>query len=202
MARQKFNTYPRQKERGLKRKLELVNYKGGKCEKCGYNKNIAALQFHHINPEEKEIKLDVRRLSATNIDTLYREVDKCMLLCANCHAETHHQDMELNEIIKRVDAINESESKKYSNGLPIKEPKTILCERCGKEMLYSRDKRFCSKECRNDISHYPTLEEINEKYNELKSWNKVADFFGITRKITRVIRGVNKTYNRKKTLNN
>jgi RNA polymerase-binding transcription factor DksA len=197
MARQKFNTYTRQKERGLKRKLELINYKGGKCEKCGYNKNIAALQFHHINPDEKTIKLDSRVMSASKMEDLYREVDKCVLLCANCHAETHYQDMELNEVLKRVDAINESESKKYSNGLSIKEPKTILCERCGKEIPYKRGKRFCSKECKNNIKHYPSLDEINEKYEELKSWYKVADFFGITRKITRVIRGTNKTYNRK-----
>lgn len=201
MARQKFNTYPRQKERGLKRKLELVEYKGGKCEKCGYNKNVAALQFHHINPEEKEIKLDARRLSSTNMDTLYKEVDKCMLLCANCHAEIHHEDMELSQVLEKVENIIENESKKYKNGLPIKEPKTMICERCGKEMPYGRDKRFCSKECRNNISHYPSLEEINEKYNELKSWDKVASFFGITRKITRVIRGTNKTYNKKNSKN-
>ena len=198
MVKQKFNTYTRQKERGIKRKLELVNYKGGKCEKCGYNKNIAALQFHHINPNEKEIKLDVRRISSTNMETLYKEVDKCILLCANCHAETHYEDMELSQVIERLEKINISESKKHKNGLPIKEPKTMFCERCGKEMPYGRDKRFCSKECRNNISHYPTLEEINEKYNELKSWDKVANFYGITRKITRVIRGTNKTYPRNK----
>lgn len=198
MVRQKFNTYPRQKERGLKRKIELINYLGGRCEKCGYNKNIAALQFHHKNPEEKEMKLDIRMISSKSMETLYKEVDKCMLLCANCHAEIHNENLELVQVFRRVADIEVSESKKHKNGLPIKGTKTTFCERCGKEMPYGRGKRFCSKECRNNIKHYPTLEEIEEKYKELKSWYKVADFFGITRKITTVIRGIDKTYKRKK----
>ena len=191
MVRQKFNTYPRQKERGLKRKLELVEYKGGECEICGYKKNIAALQFHHINPTEKEFKLDIRKLSSTKKEILYKEVDKCMLLCANCHAEIHYKDMELNNVVNCVNEIITKENKKYKNGLPIKEPRIAYCERCGKEMTYSKGKKFCSKECKNNIKYYPSLEEINEKYNELKSWDKVASFFGITRKITRIIRGAN-----------
>ena len=48
------NNYENQKLRGLKRKYEAILAKGGKCEKCGYDVNIAALEFHHLNPEEKE----------------------------------------------------------------------------------------------------------------------------------------------------
>lgn len=60
------NTYYAQTIRGLRRKLKLIDYKGGKCELCGYNKNIAALEFHHLNPSLKEFPLDVRKLSNTN----------------------------------------------------------------------------------------------------------------------------------------
>lgn len=190
MYRQKFDTYPQQKERGLKRKMELIEYKGGKCEICGYNKNIAALQFHHINPDEKEFKLDVRKLSNNKMENIYKEVDKCMLLCANCHSEIHHKDMELEMVLARIEDILLKEDSKYKNGFPIKEPKIMFCERCGKEMSYGRGKRFCSKECRNNIEHYPTLEEITDKYKELKSWSKVAAFFGITKKIVKTIRKI------------
>lgn len=190
MYRQKFDTYPRQKERGLKRKMELIEYKGGKCEICGYNKNIAALQFHHINPDEKEFKLDVRKLSNNKMENIYKEVDKCMLLCANCHSEIHHKDMELEMVLARIEDVLLKEDSKYKNGFPIKEPKIMFCERCGKEMSYGRGKRFCSKECRNNIEHYPTLEEITDKYKELKSWSKVAAFFGITKKIVKTIRKI------------
>ena len=48
------NNYENQKLRGLKRKYEAVLARGGKCEICGYNKNLSALEFHHKDPSEKE----------------------------------------------------------------------------------------------------------------------------------------------------
>ena len=57
------NTYHSQTLRAYKRKLELVDMKGGACIRCGYNKNLSALEFHHTDPKEKEIQLDVRTLS-------------------------------------------------------------------------------------------------------------------------------------------
>lgn len=79
----------------LDRKLKhrLVSYKGGKCEKCGYDKCEGALQFHHINPNEKEFTIaNINFGEQFNMDTLLAEVDKCMLLCANCHAEIHYKE--------------------------------------------------------------------------------------------------------------
>lgn len=74
--------------RSLKRKLELVKSRGG--ELCGYDRNIAVLEFHHINPDEKEFQLDMRHLSNTSLERLKEEADKCQLLCANCHREVHN----------------------------------------------------------------------------------------------------------------
>ena len=71
-------------------KKKLVEYKGGKCERCGYNKCIWALQFHHKDPNEKDFSISSQlNLSNFNMDNYYKEVDKCELLCANCHAEEH-----------------------------------------------------------------------------------------------------------------
>jgi DNA-binding CsgD family transcriptional regulator len=67
-------------------KEKLVNYKGGKCEICGYNKCVEALQFHHENPKEKDFQIGGKSWS---YDRLVKEVDKCKLLCSNCHIETH-----------------------------------------------------------------------------------------------------------------
>ena len=68
-------------------KKYLVDYKGGKCEKCGYNKCIDALHFHHPdNNKEFGISATLR-----NIENLKIEVDKCQLLCSNCHAEEHER---------------------------------------------------------------------------------------------------------------
>jgi hypothetical protein len=75
---------------GLKRKKDLVCLKGGKCERCGYSKNLAALAFHHSKPEEKVFKLDMRTLTNTNWEAILKEAAKCELLCHNCHSETHY----------------------------------------------------------------------------------------------------------------
>ena len=61
---------------------------GKSCQKCGYNKCLAALEYHHIDPEQK---IDtVARLSVhSNTTTALQEIEKCVLLCANCHREFH-----------------------------------------------------------------------------------------------------------------
>lgn len=93
-----YNDYNTQKLRGLKRKLELVKSRGGKCELCGYDRNIAVLEFHHINPDEKEFQLDMRHLSNTSLERLKEEADKCQLLCANCHREVHNPHLGMDEV--------------------------------------------------------------------------------------------------------
>lgn len=69
-------------------KSECINYKGRKCQQCGYNQCISALEFHHINPENKSF--EISKYSKRKFDkTSKAELDKCVLLCANCHAEEH-----------------------------------------------------------------------------------------------------------------
>lgn len=69
-----------------RKKIELVNYKGGVCEICGYKKCVAALEFHHKDPKEKDFNISGRSYS---IERLKKEVDKCILVCGNCHTEIH-----------------------------------------------------------------------------------------------------------------
>lgn len=64
---------------------QAIEYKGGKCEFCGYNKCSSALEFHHKDPTQK----DPLGLRAYKLSRLYAEVDKCLLLCSNCHREEH-----------------------------------------------------------------------------------------------------------------
>ncbi len=72
-----------------KAKVKLVEYKGGKCEECGYNKCIDALEFHHLNPNEKDFSIAGKSWS---LERLKREADKCILVCSNCHKEIHSVD--------------------------------------------------------------------------------------------------------------
>ena len=75
------------KNRQKRLKQEAVNYMGGKCQNCGYDKYIGALEFHHINPEDKEFSIGQNKLYA--FDKIKNELDKCILLCSNCHKEFH-----------------------------------------------------------------------------------------------------------------
>lgn len=70
------------------RKIFLVEYAGGKCCKCGYNKNVKALEFHHVDPETKEYTLGQGGV-CRDLERDKKEVDKCVLLCSNCHKEEH-----------------------------------------------------------------------------------------------------------------
>ena len=86
---QKNLSYKYQQKRAIDRKSMFVAQKGGKCEKCGYNKSLHALSFHHRDPSQKERKTDARMMSSTPIAVMQKEIDKCDLLCLNCHAEVH-----------------------------------------------------------------------------------------------------------------
>lgn len=69
-------------------KKKLIELCGGKCVRCGYDKYFGALQFHHRDPSEKDFNLSTREMN-TGWDQILKEVSKCDLLCANCHAEVH-----------------------------------------------------------------------------------------------------------------
>lgn len=66
-------------------KDKAVKYMGGCCLICGYNKCNRALHFHHINNFEKDFDIS----SKTSWSVVKEELDKCVLLCANCHMEAH-----------------------------------------------------------------------------------------------------------------
>ncbi len=83
------NTYSLQVLRGRKRKKDLVESRGGGCEKCGYNKCMAALDFHH-HKGIKNFRLDFRTLSNMSMSRILPEFENCTVLCANCHREEHY----------------------------------------------------------------------------------------------------------------
>jgi len=74
--------------RRLRLKKELVSYKGGKCQICGYSRCLVALDFHHIDESTKEFELSQRDLTRSWVKII-NEAKKCILVCANCHREVH-----------------------------------------------------------------------------------------------------------------
>jgi len=84
--------------KGIVKKLQLIKLFGGKCEICGYNKNISGFDFHHKNPDEKSFEIKVQVLNYLDDDLILQEAEKCMLLCANCHRELHNPYMDIEHV--------------------------------------------------------------------------------------------------------
>jgi len=69
-----------------RRKERLVEEAGGKCQLCGYATYAGALQFHHVDPSTKEFSVSQKGVTRS-FERALAEARKCVLLCANCHAE-------------------------------------------------------------------------------------------------------------------
>ncbi len=78
-------------ERRNRLKQKGIEYLGGQCSKCGYNKCNQALDFHHLNEFEKEFKLS-KGFKERSWEACKNELDKCILVCANCHREIHAKE--------------------------------------------------------------------------------------------------------------
>ena len=114
---QGYNTKYSQKKdyHGSLIKYYLIQQRGGKCEKCGYDKNMSALEFHHLHPEEKEFTLDSRNLERHSDEEILKEFDKCILLCANCHAEFHHPELDMSNIDSLKETCKDIKYRKLHN---------------------------------------------------------------------------------------
>jgi len=69
-------------------KLKAVEYMGGACSICGYDKYVGALQFHHRDPDEKDFGISSHG-HTRKWESIKEELDKCVMLCGNCHSEVH-----------------------------------------------------------------------------------------------------------------
>jgi hypothetical protein len=129
------------------KKSEMVEYFGGSCNQCGYNKNVAALHIHHLDPKIKEYNwVD---LYSKPSDILKAELEKCILLCANCHAETHHPECDSTILPKTY---------------KIKKEKILNhCKVCNQEVNFGTT--FCSNKCKGKgqrKTQWPSKEELFE----------------------------------------
>lgn len=78
-----------QRERARKRKLKAIEYKGGVCIDCKQIFPPCVLDFHHLDMKEKDKQI---RIIAGKWEKVKIELDKCILLCANCHRIRHHEE--------------------------------------------------------------------------------------------------------------
>lgn len=88
------NDIKRRKKKRKERKLLAIKLKGNRCQKCGYKKNYAALEFHHFDGK-KEHWTTERNFLNWRKEKFLKELKKVLLLCSNCHKEEHHKECEL-----------------------------------------------------------------------------------------------------------
>lgn len=167
-------------------KEKAVEYKGGKCIICNYDKCTAALEFHHRDPSQKEIKLGSGRTK--NWEKMKQELDKCDLLCCRCHREIH--DAWRQE--KR-----EKDRLKFSVGKRTTRSWTSApCVVCSKIVeidstkLKTRKQVFCSKKCNSRFQ-----ERITWPSNiELKTMVETTSLLSVAKKLGVSDKAVKKRY--------
>jgi|LakMenE01Jun11ns_1017448.scaffolds.fasta_scaffold9887178_4 hypothetical protein len=160
-------------------KKDLVEYKGGKCENCGYDKCVAAMDFHHKNPEEKDFALSSKG-STHSWKKITEEADKCSLLCSNCHRELHEEINGYKD--KRIDIQKRSYKTIYKeSSLSRKkaQKKYNQCLACG---IDTYNDKYCSNKCcklakrKVDRPDKEKLIEILQKNN----WTQTAKMFNVS----------------------
>lgn len=134
-GRKTYSTYCRQcrsknaLEARIRFKKDCIEYKGKNCINCGYDKNIAALEFHHINPKEKEMQPS--KMIGKPQEFIKNELDKCVLFCSNCHREEHYRINQRNALEKKFN--NLTDVSLFSDFIMIGEnTKLESCKMCDK----------------------------------------------------------------------
>ena len=161
-----------------KRKEIICRVMGGKCAICGYNKCLAALEMHHLNPEEKEYSMATGYCRSLEKDL--EEAKKCVLLCSNCHKEVHaglHNSMELISSYNEKIGIEELRKMQLKENQYIKKEKK--CSICNKIIKRSKTGLCvkCAQERKNNINK-PNRDELKYLIRNF-SFSKIGEQYGI-----------------------
>lgn len=157
-------------------KERAVYVMGEKCACCGYDKCIQALEFHHLNFEEKEFT--ITSSSNHSWESIKQELQKCILVCANCHREIHYGFINNSLLKSSYDEEKAQEIDKLVND--IKTHKINYCIDCGKILYDNRAKRCieCSAK-KSRIIERPNREEL-KKMIRSTPFTHIAKKYGVS----------------------
>lgn len=162
-----------------RRKENLIQVCGGKCLLCGYNKSNSALEFHHIDKTQKLYSIAANG-TCHDLEKDLSEIQKCILVCANCHREIHDGEYSIQEL----------ENKKFyneeiANQLRLEKQKKVektlyFCSSCGKQ-LYNKNITGLCEECYKASQRVgrPTREELKFLIRNMP-FTKIGEQFGIS----------------------
>ena len=148
-------------------KTAIVNGFGGECLICGYNKCREALDIHHLDPNKKTFSFGGIRANPKQWELINKELENCVLLCANCHREVHAGAAKIPNKIKKF----------VFNRWPLK--KQTYCPICNK--LKPNYLITCSKSCAAKKAQKVDWEkyDLKDLYLNKKLTNiKIADIYG------------------------
>lgn len=164
-----------------RRKDLLVYLMGGKCSRCGYDKCIKALEFHHIDKKTKSFTIAT---SIHSLDEDIAEIKKCSLLCANCHREVEDSgELTFNTFDETryeeylAEKQKEQEKLDAQKVCPIcgkpKTPKAYSCQECASKHRYGIEEKPSREELKQMIRTM-TFTDIGRKYgindNSVRRW--------------------------------
>ena len=150
-----------------RKKIFAIESFGGKCELCGYNKCINALEFHHLNKEEKQYDPSyiIMRWSWKRA---YSELKKCILVCSNCHKEIHYNIREIKSIL-RVRVFLDKKCVVCSNPFVVRTDKAT--------------QRYCSVICKTLDSRKvsrPTRKQLEKMLESKFPWTRIGKIYGVS----------------------
>lgn len=120
-------------------KQKMIESMGGCCKLCGYDRCQEAMDFHHIDPNEKEFSFSSVRASPKSLSSLINELKKCVLLCSRCHREVHAGmvKVEIPSILDESKLISEVELKRK-----LKQQSTVVTQKKNKRKIFVSDEQL------------------------------------------------------------
>lgn len=169
-------------------KSNLVYVHGEKCSICGYNKCLSALEFHHLDSEEKEFNLSNNSNIAT--EKALAESKKCILVCANCHREIHSNLIDTKLLVSSF--VPDRASQILNSLHKHKHKENHICQDCGiaiSDIRASRcvacanlNKRVVSRPSRDELKNQirsTSFVDLGKKYHvsdkTISNWCKAEN---------------------------
>ena len=163
-----------------RRKQNLIKVLGGQCCLCGYDKISEALEFHHINPEEKEYAIS-QNGTCHDLEKDLSEIKKCILVCANCHREIHNGIYTEEDLWKNQNYNEDIANQLREEKNKLLEKTIYYCVNCGKQLSRKTITGLC-EECHRQQTkraERPSREELKQMIKELP-FTQIALKYGVS----------------------
>lgn len=156
-------------------KKRMIDAFGGKCCVCDYNKTQNALEFHHLNPDEKEFNFGMIMARPKAWDKIVVELRKCICVCSNCHKEIHAGitsiPVDYQKFDEKFATFYDDKRREFYNECPF----------CGK--LKIKSNKYCSHECSSfdrEKKDWDSLDLFKLRHCDRLSLTDIGEMIGVS----------------------